>query len=78
MTKKIGNILFIYPENSQQCDECGEIKKLRPYGKNNTCICFDCSKKPKNKDIVETNFKKIIHSVKTVITFEDSNDTNKT
>jgi hypothetical protein len=36
----------IYKENSQQCDDCGEIKELRPYGPpGKTMICFDCAMK---------------------------------
>lgn len=36
---------FIAAEKPQQCDDCGEIKELRPYGPNGSCICFKCSQK---------------------------------
>ena len=45
MTKRVGNIVFLYKENDQQCDFCSEIKELRPYGPNGECICFECMKK---------------------------------
>lgn len=47
MTERIGNIILIYPEKPQQCDYCGEIKELRPYGPNEECICFQCAMKDK-------------------------------
>jgi len=45
MTTQVGNTLFIGAEKPQQCDDCGEIAELRPYGKNGACICFDCAMK---------------------------------
>ena len=45
MTKRVGNIVMIYPEESQQCDECGKIDELRPYGKDGAKICWDCGQK---------------------------------
>ena len=45
MSEKIGNCALIYPENSQQCDYCGKIDELRPYGPNGECICFKCGMK---------------------------------
>lgn len=36
---------FIAAEKPQQCDMCGEIKELRPYGPNGETICFECAKK---------------------------------
>jgi len=45
MTVRIGNIVLICAEEPQQCDYCGEIKELRPYGPNEECICFSCAMK---------------------------------
>lgn len=45
MTKRIGNVTFLYKENDQQCDLCGKIAELRPYGPNGECICFECGMK---------------------------------
>lgn len=36
---------IIYEEKPQQCDICGEIAELRPYGPNGECICFACGMK---------------------------------
>jgi len=35
----------ISPEKSQQCDLCGEIAELRPYGPKGECICYKCGMK---------------------------------
>ena len=35
----------IESEEPQQCDYCGVIAELRPYGKNGAAICFDCGRK---------------------------------
>ena len=45
MTKRIDGVLIIEAENPQQCDMCGEIAELRPYGPNSECICFPCAMK---------------------------------
>ena len=31
----------LYQQNDQQCDLCGEIAELRPYGPNGKAICWD-------------------------------------
>lgn len=33
---------IIEAEPPQQCDECGQIAELRPYGPDGRTICFDC------------------------------------
>lgn len=33
---------FIAPEAPQQCDECGEVDELRPYGPGGRLICHPC------------------------------------
>ena len=35
----------IYQERPQQCDLCGKIRELRPYGPNGECVCFECGMK---------------------------------
>lgn len=45
MTKRIGNIIVIEPEPPGQCDLCGKIAELRPYGPNGECICYECGMK---------------------------------
>lgn len=32
-------------ERAQQCDDCGEIAELRPYGHGGSMVCFDCGMK---------------------------------
>lgn len=36
---------IIEPEKPQQCDLCGKIAELRPYGPNGECVCFGCGMK---------------------------------
>jgi hypothetical protein len=45
MSERINNIPVISQENKQQCDFCGKIKELRPYGPKGECICFSCAMK---------------------------------
>lgn len=45
MSKRIGNVIIIEPEEPQQCDDCGKIDELRPYGKGGKCICHSCAMK---------------------------------
>lgn len=45
MTFRIGNAVIIHRENPQQCDLCGVIAELRPYGPNGECICWECGLK---------------------------------
>jgi len=45
MSERIGNLILICAEKPQQCDFCGKIAELRPYGPNGECICFDCGMK---------------------------------
>lgn len=32
-------------EKPQQCDLCGNVAELRPYGPNGEMVCFDCGMK---------------------------------
>lgn len=45
MSENLNGVPVIYPENHQQCDDCGKIAELRPYGPNGECICFECGMK---------------------------------
>ena len=42
MTRKVNGIVIIETEKPQQCDYCGKVAELRPYGKDGACICFEC------------------------------------
>ena len=48
MSEKKRNIFVIEAEERQQCDMCGKIDELRPYGPNGECLCFDCGMKDEN------------------------------
>lgn len=58
MTKRVGNVVFLGVENKQQCDFCGKIDELRPYGPKGECICFDCGMK--NRATTEAAFARLI------------------
>lgn len=45
MTRRVGNKIIIEEEEPQQCDECGKVDELRPYGEDGACICFPCAMK---------------------------------
>ena len=45
----------IYVEAAQQCDLCGEIAELRPYGPNGECVCFSCGMR--NEDAAKRAFR---------------------
>jgi len=48
MSEKIPNGPFIIAaEKPQQCDLCGKIAELRPYGPNGEAVCFPCGMKDK-------------------------------
>ncbi len=44
-------------ETPQQCDYCGQVAELRPYGKDGACICFPCGQK--NPEETRANFLKL-------------------
>ena len=45
MTERIGQTLYIAMEKPQQCDLCGTVAELRPYGPNGEHVCFACGMK---------------------------------
>lgn len=45
MSEKAGKAFIIEAELPQQCDFCGKIRELRPYGPNGEVVCFDCAMK---------------------------------
>ena len=51
MSENVNGIIFIYPEKPQQCDLCGKIRELRPYGKNGECICCECGEKDRETTV---------------------------
>lgn len=45
MTRRVGNTIIVEEEEPQQCEDCGELKELRPYGPNGTKVCVTCALK---------------------------------
>jgi hypothetical protein len=35
----------ITDQKPQQCDDCGEIAELRPYGPGGSMVCYECGQK---------------------------------
>ena len=57
MTRRLNeHVMLIETEADQQCDDCGKMAELRPYGKNGACICFECGMK--DEETVAKEFKK--------------------
>ena len=53
--------IVIYKQNAQQCDMCGEIRELRPYGPNGEVICFPCATAtPEAEKATKAAFKRIM------------------
>lgn len=42
MSRRDGDTFVVEGERPQECDFCGTISALRPYGPNGEAICFDC------------------------------------
>jgi hypothetical protein len=45
VSRRIGDTFIVEPEKPQQCDGCGRIEELRPYGPGGSMVCFDCGMK---------------------------------
>lgn len=56
MTRVSDWLVHLEKEPSQQCDECGRIAELRPYGKHGACVCFECAMNDKQTTVEQ--FKK--------------------
>lgn len=66
MTRIANNTLFIEPEKPQQCDYCGKIDELRPYGRDGACICHECGTRPENKEETRRRFNTLLDKVQAV------------
>lgn len=67
MTRRVGDMVIIESENPQQCDYCGAIRELRPYGKDGATICHPCAVKPENKAETEKRFRALLDGAEGVI-----------
>ena len=56
MTKRIGRALIVEQEEPQQCDACGKIAELRPYGPRGSMVCFSCAMK--DEETMKVQFQK--------------------
>ena len=45
MTRRVGRFVIIHEEEPQQCDDCGNVAELRPYGPGGSKVCFPCAMK---------------------------------
>lgn len=43
MSHHRGGLFVIAEEKPQQCDSCGGIGELRPYGPGGSTVCFGCA-----------------------------------
>lgn len=56
MSRRVNkNIVILEVEANQQCDDCGKISELRPYGKNGAIVCHPCAMKDEPNAIVWMN-----------------------
>ena len=65
MSKKQGNKFVVQEQKPQECEYCGKIAELRPYGKNGANICFKCAMEDEKE--AEKQFNKILDSVDEVV-----------
>lgn len=45
MSERRGNVFVIEEQSPEECDLCGKVAELRPYGPNGENVCFDCGMK---------------------------------
>lgn len=45
MSQRIGNMVVIEVEPPGECQMCGMVAELRPYGPMGKHVCFDCAMK---------------------------------
>lgn len=49
MTQAFNGKLYIEKEPELPCEDCGQLKETRPYGKGVTRVCFECAMKDENE-----------------------------
>ncbi|MCI0351471.1 MAG: hypothetical protein L0Z53_18770 [Acidobacteriales bacterium] len=45
MSRRVGNVTIIEATPPAQCELCGAVEELRPYGPNGESICFKCAQR---------------------------------
>lgn len=43
MSKRVGRVSIIVPEEDRTCQMCGKVAECRPYGHNGQDICGECA-----------------------------------
>lgn len=60
MTKKIAkDVILIEETDPVICSDCGQLKELRPYGKDGAWVCFECAMKDEKE--AEKQFQKLLN-----------------
>jgi hypothetical protein len=65
MSKKQGNKFVVEEQKPEQCEYCGEVAELRPYGKNGANICFKCMMKNENE--AKKQYGKLLENVDIIV-----------
>ena len=65
MSKKQGKKFVISEQEPEECEYCGKIAELRPYGENGANICFKCAMEDEKE--TEKQFQKILDGVDEVV-----------
>jgi len=61
MTKRVGNLTIIEITDNAQCELCGVIDELRPYGPGGKNICFECGEK--DRETTEARMRNVMFDV---------------
>ncbi len=61
MSKKVGDMFVIAVEPDANCEVCGQMAELRPYGPNGERICFECGMK--DEETTKAQFVKVLTGV---------------
>ena len=58
MTRRVGDVVHIAPTAPAECELCGTVAELRPYGPKGEHICFSCGQK--NPEATRAAFAKVL------------------
>lgn len=57
MSYRKGNMVVLEIEPDDECELCGKVDELRPYGPNGERICYECGMKNKETTKIMLNHK---------------------
>jgi len=46
-----------------KCNYCGKTEDLRPYGKDQAMICYNCGMKPENRKTTDEEINKLMDTI---------------